>query len=499
MSQVRAAVQAGTLGRYNLIERLGVGGQAEVWRAHDGVRGLDVALKILAPALAGSAPAWAGLEREHDLSERLRHAGILQALPPERIDGYAVLPMELADGGNLTRLRGAGYLEIVPVLLEIAAALEYAHAQGVVHRDLKPGNVLFDSRGQVKIADFGAAAVVPGVGEEADAPAGLSPFTASPGQLRGEPASPADDLYGFGALAYELLAGRPPHYPHFHAARIQAGAVPPLVPVRPAPVRLIELVMRLLAGSPAERPASVREVIDELEATLNSTLEFAPADLADLVGEPLAEPAPASAAPVRPAQPPPEAAERSAAAPRGPPGQQGAGAVLTPAPAPAPQPQAPMRAVPERLSREPLDLELGVAGAHPGEPFIGRRDAAGDPAEAHRRTDRPVTYLRPVRAPGARGAPAGSDGPKRAPHRLRDLLAGLLCGVLLAVGGLHWLSRQGFRGGPLQMLSAAAVRVREGRALRPVPPGAAAAPPSGTAGATRAEPRHPVAHPAFGK
>ena len=478
MSQVRAAVQAGTLGRYNLIERLGVGGQAEVWRAHDGIRGLDVALKIPAPALAGSASAWAALEREHALSERLRHAGILQVLPPERLDGYAVLPMELADGGTLTRLRGAGYLEIVPVLLEIAAALEYAHARGVVHRDLKPGNVLLDSRGRVKIADFGAAAVLPGVGEDAGAgPAILSPFSASPGQLRGEPVSPADDLYGFGALAYELLAGRPPHYPHFNAARIQAGAVPPLVPARPAPVRLIELVMRLLAGNPAERPASMREVIDELEATLNSTLEFAPADLADLVGEPLAGPPPAPV-PVTPAGPGQSSgAERSA--PRGPPEPAASPAPVPAAAVPQPQPPAPMRAAPQ-----PLDLGLGVA--NPREPFIGGRDAPAAPAQAPRRADRRVTYLHPVRGPGVRGAPAGERGSKRPSHRLRDLLSGLVCGVLLAVGGLHWLSHHGFRGGPLHMLSTVAVRVREGRGLRPAPPGAATAPPAGAAGTPQA-------------
>src|SRR5258708_804760 len=94
--------------------------------------------------------------------------------------------MELAAGGDLRRLRGAGYLAVVPVLLEVAHALEHAHERGVVHGDLKPGNVLFDGAGRAKLADFGAAALLPAGGGD-PAPRPLSPFTASPQQLRGEP------------------------------------------------------------------------------------------------------------------------------------------------------------------------------------------------------------------------------------------------------------------------------------------------------------------------
>jgi serine/threonine protein kinase/tetratricopeptide (TPR) repeat protein len=277
MSQVRAAAQPVVVGHYTLIERIGTGGQGEVWKAHDDSRGVDVALKVLARAAARNPGAWETLEREHDISGRLQHPGILQVLAPERVQDVMVLPMELAAGGDLRRLRGAGYLEIVPVLLEVAEALEYAHARGVVHRDLKPGNVLFDSRGRVKLADFGIAGLLPAPGAAAEARAGgHSPFSSSPEQLRGEPPSAADDIYGLGALAYELLSGHPPYYPNFELRRVLTQPVPELVALRQIPPELSAIVMRMLAKRAAERPATMQQVMDELDATLNATLSFAP-------------------------------------------------------------------------------------------------------------------------------------------------------------------------------------------------------------------------------
>src|SRR5262249_59119714 len=113
---------------------------------------------------------------------------------------FVWLHMELATGVDLLRLRVKGYLDVVPVLIDVAQALEYAHERGVIHRDLKPSNILFDSRGRVRIADFGIAASV-GESEPALARPGLSPFTASPEQLRGGPPSIADDIYVLAPLA----------------------------------------------------------------------------------------------------------------------------------------------------------------------------------------------------------------------------------------------------------------------------------------------------------
>jgi tetratricopeptide (TPR) repeat protein len=272
-------------GRYTLLAKLGAGGQAEVWRARDHERGSEIALKILNPDAASIPGAWEALQREHEIVSRLDHPLILKVFPPERDAETLALPMELAPGGDLRRLRGVSYLEIGPVLLELGEALAHAHAAGVVHRDLKAENVLFDARGHVRLADFGIAGTVldssagsSAAAESSDSASqellrtGGSPFTASPEQLRGEPPAIADDIYGFGALAYELLSGHPPYFPRFELKRVLEEPVPPLKPAHQTPGRLVALVMSMLAKSAAERPESVRDVIEALDGTLNDTL-----------------------------------------------------------------------------------------------------------------------------------------------------------------------------------------------------------------------------------
>jgi len=270
--------------RYTLLDKLGAGGQGEVWRAHDSTRGADVALKVLTPK-ANEQEAWSALEHEYSIASLLDHPSILKVYPPERAGDAMILPMELAPGGDLRKLRGSGFLEIIPILLEVSQALEYAHERGVVHRDLKPGNILFDSRGRAKLADFGVAETAKkDVSTHSVASSavptrdtnkhGYSPFTASPAQLRGDPPTPADDVYGLGALAYELLSGYPPYYPHFDKKRAMEERVPTLVPTRQIPPLLGKLVMHMLAKDPKRRPRTMREVIDEFDASLNDTLTY---------------------------------------------------------------------------------------------------------------------------------------------------------------------------------------------------------------------------------
>lgn len=255
-------------GRFTLMARIGVGGHSEVWRARDLVQREDVALKVMKRTGVASADAWSLLQHEYAVTCELGHPGILKVYEPLDCEGTLVLPMALAPGGDLGALRSEPYARIVPALIEIAQALEHAHGRGVVHRDLKPGNVLLDADGHTLIADFGVASFS---GGSPFADHG-SPFSASPQALRGEPPTPADDIYGLGTLAYELLSGYPPFYPRFEARRVLEEPVADLKSMRAAPPRLIALVMRMLAKSREARPETMSEVIDELHASLHDTV-----------------------------------------------------------------------------------------------------------------------------------------------------------------------------------------------------------------------------------
>ena len=248
--------------RYVLLERLGDGGHAEVWAAQDDVAGARVALKFLHLRSCSADEALLVLRHEAQMARRLQHPGVLWVEAPQRDGPLVFLPIELAAGGDASRLRGAPWWQVLPVLLQVARVLEHAHSRGVVHRDIKPGNVLFDAAGNVRVTDFGTAARTGCT----DAMAAGSPFSASPQQLRGEAASTADDVYGLGALAYEMLTRYPPYYPDFNAQRVQHESPARPVPAQPAPAALVDFIVSMLAREAEARPdlQRVMEVFDDL-------------------------------------------------------------------------------------------------------------------------------------------------------------------------------------------------------------------------------------------
>ena len=243
--------------RYLLQERLGDGGHAEVWAALDTRDNRRVALKFLHRSSCPADECWNVLQHEAAMSQRLDHPGVLRVEAPERDGEWVFLPMECADGGDVRALRGAPWRQVLPVLLQVATILEHAHSRGVVHRDIKPGNVLFAAGGSVRVTDFGTAARTGSTLALADG----SPFSASPQQLAGQAATISDDVYGLGALGYELLSRYPPYYPDFDARRVQDEMPAPLVAVHPAPPQLLAFIMAMLERDARQRP-DLRQAID---------------------------------------------------------------------------------------------------------------------------------------------------------------------------------------------------------------------------------------------
>jgi hypothetical protein len=283
--------------RFVLVRRLGRGGTAEVWLAGDRERGEQVALKLLDSEKEMDAEKGTHTFSEEkgvcvpfsaSFSALAEDIARSRALPREfavavhdvlQLEGRTIVVMEFLPGGDLGQFRGRSYESWTQAADDVAAALAASHAAGLVHRDLKCSNVLLDGEGRARLSDFGMAAPA-----GSRAPGGGSPYNASPQQLRGEPAQPADDLYAFGALLYELIAGHPPYYPDITRDRVLHEPVPPLVPRGAVPVGVRELALRLLAKSPQERPASATAARTRLAAVA--------ADAADLV-EPLAHALPA--------------------------------------------------------------------------------------------------------------------------------------------------------------------------------------------------------------
>ncbi len=241
------------------------GGVGEVWRATDLVLGRPVAVKLLRAEYAQHPEVLARFRAEARHAGSVSHPGIAQVYDYGE-DGAAASPylvMELVDGPSLARVLAAGPLtpaHATDVLAQAAAGLQAAHAAGLVHRDVKPGNLLVGPSGQVKITDFGIAhaawsAPLTQTGALVGTPAYLAPE-----RVVGGPATPASDLYSLGVVGYQCLTGTVPFegIPHEVTAAHRHRTLPPLPPAVPAGVA--ELVLDLTARDPAARPASAGEV-----------------------------------------------------------------------------------------------------------------------------------------------------------------------------------------------------------------------------------------------
>ena len=201
-------------GRYQLVERMALGGMGEVWRATDLRSGRAVAAKILRPELAGDEIFLSRLRAEATNSRGLRHPNLAIVLDAGERDGSGWIIMELVQGRALSDiLSEKGTLapaEILPILAQVARALQVVHDSGVVHRDVKPSNILINREGLAKLTDFGIST---GVNQRPMTATGMVMGTAqylAPEQAMGNMATAAGDLYALGIIAYEALVGHRP-------------------------------------------------------------------------------------------------------------------------------------------------------------------------------------------------------------------------------------------------------------------------------------------------
>ena len=258
---------AGTVlgGRYVLDDQIGNGGYGEVWRATDAVLARPVAVKLLHPRYTQRSEALARFRAEARHAGSLPHENIAQVFDyGEPADGQPpYLVMELVDGPSLETVLTGGPLDdsrTMDIVAQAAAGLQAAHAAGMIHRDIKPGNLLLAPGGTVKITDFGIAHTIGSAPLTASGELIGTPGYLAPERAMGEQATPASDLYSLGMLAYECLAGTPP----FRGTPLEVALAHrdrPLPPLPPSvAVDVAALVMRLAAKDPARRLSDAAEV-----------------------------------------------------------------------------------------------------------------------------------------------------------------------------------------------------------------------------------------------
>ena len=286
-------------GRYRLDEPIGRGGFSEVWRAADTVLARPVAVKLLHPAYAGQPEALARFRAEARHAAVLWHENIVHVYDyDEPADGARpYLVMELVDGPCLAGVLAGRPLDAgrtMDIVAQTAAGLQAAHAIGLIHRDIKPGNLLLASDGTVKITDFGISRAI---GSAPVTVTGVVMGTAgylAPERIAGAQATPASDLYALGIVAYECLAGAPPFAgePLEVACAHRDHPVPPLPASVPAGVTA--LVMQLVAKDPAWRPggAEVARRAGRLRDDLRDGLSAAAGRARDLLAAAAAVPPP---------------------------------------------------------------------------------------------------------------------------------------------------------------------------------------------------------------
>lgn len=267
------------IGKYEVIERLGRGGMAEVYRAYHASLDRYVAIKVLHTFLADAPEFRTRFEREARHIARLKHPNIVQVYDfdfDEATENYFMV-MELIDGPTLKdRLqeltqKGETFTleDAVPIIREAATALAFAHAEGMIHRDVKPANLMLDKDNRLVLTDFGIAKLVTNPTLTSTGGMVGTPAYMSPEQGMGDLGDERSDLYALGVIFYEMLTGQVPYFAETPLALILKHVnepIPSLLHIRKElPPALDKMIMRLMAKNPADRYQKADEFVAELD------------------------------------------------------------------------------------------------------------------------------------------------------------------------------------------------------------------------------------------
>ncbi len=296
------------LKNYKILEKLGVGGQGTVYKATDGKLGRTVVVKVLPPEMTAREANLKRFEREARLASSLDHPNIATIFDLDEAEGHHFIAMQYVEGRNVRQLVGGHPLELKSALLiaiQVADAMAAAHSRGIIHRDIKSGNVMVTPSGQVKILDFGLAKLLDDSDDDSSkstihrtdlteigVPYGTATY-AAPEQARGDRVDKRADIFSTGVLIYEMLTGTWPFRGKTtidvrHA--VLHDAPRPVAELRkePLPARLQQIMDRCMAKEPRDRYQKMEEVRDDLRGVLQeiSTSETTGQPYTSLMAEP---------------------------------------------------------------------------------------------------------------------------------------------------------------------------------------------------------------------
>jgi tRNA A-37 threonylcarbamoyl transferase component Bud32/predicted RNA-binding Zn-ribbon protein involved in translation (DUF1610 family) len=263
-------------GPYTLVRRHAVGGMSMVFAAQDHTLNREVALKILSEDYSANERRIAAFEEEARITASFNHPNVVRVLRTGRAFGRFYIAMEFVPGGHFEHIiRERGKIpeaEMLPIAIEVAQGLKAAHAAGLIHRDVKPGNILLNAEGHAKLVDFGLALVTHG-GKAQATEMWATPYYVPPETVEGTPEDFRSDIYAFGATLYHALAGKPSCGEESMATEVLREAKKRVLPlsVRDPSIspEICRIVERAMAYNPNARFSSYDELIASLEAVLN--------------------------------------------------------------------------------------------------------------------------------------------------------------------------------------------------------------------------------------